>query len=48
MLNEKRINEAENNVKSYLAEGLLKKTASDNNIIRIFIRNFWESYFEII
>ncbi|ATZ61254.2 MAG: hypothetical protein DDT33_00406 [Firmicutes bacterium] len=43
MLSEKRINEAESNVKSYLAEGLLKKTRVENNVINIFLNNAKES-----
>ena len=43
MLNEKRIKEAESNVKSYLAEGLLKKTISDKNIMNILLKNAKES-----
>ena len=43
MLNEKRIKEAESNVKSYLAECLLKKTAPDKNVINILLRNAKES-----
>lgn len=43
MLDEKRIKEAENNVKSYLEEGLLKKTVSNERIINIFLDNAKES-----
>ena len=37
MLSEKRIKEAENNVKSYLDEGLLKKAAADKNVMAILV-----------
>lgn len=43
MLNEKRIKEAQNNVKTYLEEGLLKKTSNNKKIMDIFIRNSKES-----
>ena len=39
MLNKDRIKEAESNVRSYLAEGLLKKTTEDEQIINILIKN---------
>ena len=43
MLNEKRIKEAETNVKSYLAEGLLKKAAVDKKVMDILLGNAKES-----
>jgi len=43
MLDKQRIKESETNVKSYLIEGLLKKTAMDKNIQNILIRNAKES-----
>jgi uncharacterized protein (UPF0332 family) len=43
MLNKQRILEAEANVKSYLEEGLLKKTTANKQIIFILIRNAKES-----
>lgn len=43
MLNKNRIKEAEDNVKSYLGEGLLKKAAADRHIMDILIRNAKES-----
>ena len=43
MLSEKRIKEAENNVRSYLAEGLLKKAAAEEKVINIFLNNAKES-----
>ncbi len=43
MLDNKRIKEAENNVKSYLSEGLLKKTALNPQITNILLRNAKES-----
>ena len=43
MLSEKRIKEAENNVKSYLDEGLLKKAAADKNVMAILLKNAKES-----
>lgn len=44
MLNEKRIREAENNVKMYLENGLLKKIAVvDNRIVDILVKNSGES-----
>ena len=44
MLDEKRIKEAENNVKRYLEEGLLKKVIKyDINLINIFRKNSEES-----
>jgi uncharacterized protein (UPF0332 family) len=43
MLSEKRIKEAENNVKSYLTEGLLKKTQVETKVINILIKNAKES-----
>jgi uncharacterized protein (UPF0332 family) len=43
MLDEKRIREAEDNVKSYLAEGLLRRTGFNANIFRILRGNAQES-----
>ncbi len=43
MLDTKKIKEAESNVRSYLSEGLLKKTTSDINIINILLNNAKES-----
>jgi len=43
MLDERRIKEAENNVKSYLDEGLLKKATMNKQIIDVLLRNAKES-----
>jgi uncharacterized protein (UPF0332 family) len=43
MLDRKRIEEAENNVKRYLAEGLLTKAQPDRRIVRILVRDSKES-----
>ena len=43
MLNKERIQEAEKNVPSYLAEGLLKKTIANKHIMDILLRNAKES-----
>lgn len=43
MLTKERIKEAENCVKSYLAEGLLKKAIMDKQVMNIFLRNAKES-----
>ncbi len=43
MLSEKRIKEAETNVKSYLGEGLLKKASADKNVMNILLKNANES-----
>ena len=43
MLDTNRINEAESNVKSYLRDGLLKRTAPDMEVIKILLRNANES-----
>ena len=43
MLDEKRINEAENNVKSYLEEGLLSKTNAKQEVLAILLKNAKES-----
>ena len=43
MLSEERIKEAESNVKSYLEEGLLKKTIIDKQVMNILLRNAKES-----
>lgn len=43
MLDKKRVKEAEDNVKSYLEEGLLKKTAANAQIMGILLRNAKES-----
>jgi uncharacterized protein (UPF0332 family) len=39
MLSDKRIKEAENNVKNYLSENLLKKTTEQNSIVLRTLRN---------
>ena len=43
MLDEKSIKEAESNIKSYLSEGLLKKSSLDPQILKIFLNNAKES-----
>ena len=43
MLNEKRIQEAEQNVRTYLNDGMLKKEVYDKNIYTILLRNSHES-----
>ena len=43
MLDKKRIQEAEYNVKTYLSEGLLLKTHTNNNILEILLTNANES-----
>lgn len=43
MLNKERIKEAENNVRSYLNEGLLRKTLMNKQILDILLRNAKES-----
>lgn len=43
MLTKERIREAEINVKSYLADGLLKKAIMDKQVLNIFLRNAKES-----
>ena len=43
MLDDKRIKECELNVKSYLSEGLLKKSEFDENIFNILKNNAFES-----
>lgn len=43
MLDEKRIKEAETNVRSYLEDGLLKKTTTNDKIIKILLENAKES-----
>ena len=43
MLDEKRIKEAETNIKSYLSEGLLLKKEFQENILNILIKNAEES-----
>jgi uncharacterized protein (UPF0332 family) len=43
MLDTKRIKEADSSVRSYLSEGLLKKTEFNSNIIRILTNNGKES-----
>lgn len=43
MLNKERIKEAENNVRSYLNEGLLRKTLMNKPILDILLRNAKES-----
>ena len=43
MLNEKRIKEAQSNVKSYLSEGLLDKQQFQQDIFKILLNNANES-----
>ena len=43
MLNEKRIKEAETNIKSYLSEGLLKKEQFNSIVFNVLINNSKES-----
>lgn len=43
MLDKQKIKESEHNVKTYLAEGLLKKTIINKQIINIFLKNGKES-----
>ena len=43
MLNEKRIHEAENNVKLYLSDGLLRKITGNESLIKLFMKNAKES-----
>ena len=43
MLNEKRIKEAETNIKSYLSEGLLKKEQFNSIVFNVLINNSNES-----
>ena len=43
MLSKERITEAEHNVKSYLVEGLLKKTSMQKPVMSILLRNAKES-----
>lgn len=43
MLSDRRVMEAEQNVRSYLADGLLKKTRAEENVVKIFVRNAKES-----
>lgn len=43
MLNKERLKEAENNVRSYLNEGLLRKTLINKQILDILLRNAKES-----
>ena len=43
MLSEKRIKEAENNVRNYLAEGLLKKKQVEKKVMNILLNNAKES-----
>ncbi len=43
MLDKKRVNEAEDNVRSYLDEGLLRKTAMNQQIMNILLKNAKES-----
>ena len=43
MLDEKRIKEAESNVKTYLTEGILRKTSFNQNIFQILKKNAQES-----
>ena len=43
MLDERRVKEAEDNVRSYLKEGLLRKTALNKDVMNILARNGKES-----
>ncbi len=43
MLDEKRIKEAQSNVKSYLAEGLMTKHSFDNKVFEVLSKNAHES-----
>jgi uncharacterized protein (UPF0332 family) len=43
MLNKERIKEAEDNVRSYLEDGLLKKTETNAQVMNILLRNAKES-----
>ncbi len=43
MLDTKKIKEAETNVRSYLSEGLLKKSTFDKQVMNILLRNAKES-----
>ena len=43
MIDKKRIEEAEKNVKMYLEEGMLKKTLTNQSIMKIFLANAKES-----
>lgn len=43
MLDKKRVKEAEDNVRSYLEEGLLKKAAMNKQVMNILLRNARES-----
>ncbi len=43
MLNEKRIKEAQSNVKSYLSEGLIDKQQFQQDIFKILLNNANES-----
>jgi uncharacterized protein (UPF0332 family) len=43
MLDKQRINEAENNIKAYLREGLLRKTIPNKEIMNILLKNAKES-----
>lgn len=43
MLDKKRIKEAEDNVRSYLEEGLLKKAVANKHVMDILLRNAKES-----
>jgi len=43
MLDKERIREAENNVRSYLEEGLLRKTTMNKQVMDILLKNAKES-----
>lgn len=47
MLSDKRIEEAEKNVRSYIEEGLLKKFEFDKNIFEVFMSKGKESLNEL-
>ena len=43
MLDKDRIKKAQDNARSYLEEGLLKKTTANKQVMKIFLRNSKES-----
>jgi uncharacterized protein (UPF0332 family) len=43
MLDEKRVKEAESNIRLYLSDGLLKKVTENESLIKLFIKNAKES-----
>lgn len=44
MLNEKRIEEAETNFRTYLEEGLIRKEKFRKEVFNTYLRNYKESY----